>query len=425
MRTAVTGNQRLKSAAVDFRLSVRSLRPGCCEVESVNCTVQVIHGKFVSLRRNLEYDLCMNSPTTQPRPARWIWIASIWFCIALLSSAQDVLVLRAEKMHFSWPRMIAMLLLSWLIWALVTPLVLRLGRQFPPVRFKPIGTWLIHGAACAIIGVISAAWEALLAMLLNPAQKSSLQGPFRTLWLDTLYEEIALYISVYAALLAISYILESKQRFIRQQIETARLNEQFSKAQLDALRRQIEPHFLFNALHAIAGLVRENRNDAAVSMIAGLSEFLRKVVDSSDRHEVPLGEEVQFLQKYLEIQKVRFAERLQLSVDVPEELYTAQVPSLILQPIVENSIKHGIAKEALGGRIQVTAFRSNGRLSLRVYNDGPGLQTNWQDSQSGIGIANLRNRLRAMFGDAFEVSLRNHDAGVEVLISVPFRESSG
>ena len=157
-------------------------------------------------------------------------------------------------------------------------------------------------------------------------------------------KEVVLYVSLYAALLGISYILESKERLIRQQIETARLNEQFSKAQLDALRRQIEPHFLFNALHAIAGLVRENRNDAAVTMIARLSDFLRRVVDTSDRHEVPLGEEAQFLQKYLEIQKVRFAERLQLSVDIPEKLLTAQVPSLILQPLVENSIKHGICE---------------------------------------------------------------------------------
>ena len=103
-----------------------------------------------------------------------------------------------------------------------------------------------------------------------------------------------------------------------QQTETARLNEQLSKAQLNALRRQIEPHFLFNTLNAIAGLVREKRNDAAVNMIAGLSDFLRRVVEDSDRQQVPLGEELEFTQKYLDIQKVRFADRLQYSVDVPE-----------------------------------------------------------------------------------------------------------
>src|SRR5579862_3388887 len=365
----------------------------------------------------------MNPTSQSSKPPRWLWIALIWFGIALFSAVQYVLVMQAERMQHSWTRLFATLMLSWAVWALATPIVLRLGLKYPPVRLRPNSTWLIHVGACAVIGVVSAAWEALLLELLNPMLKSPAPGPFRHVWIDTMYNEVMLYLSIYAALLAISYILESKQRMIRQQIETAHLNEQFSKAQLDALRRQIEPHFLFNTLNAIAGLVREKRNDAAVTMIVGLSEFLRKVVDTSDQHEVPLGEEVQFLQKYLEIQKVRFADRLQMSVDVPPELFAAPVPSLILQPVVENSIKHGIAKELRGGWIRVSASRSNGRLNLRVYNDGPGLPAEWDSSKSGIGIANLRSRLRAMFGDAYELSLRNQDAGVEVLISVPFRES--
>ncbi len=122
---------------------------------------------------------------------------------------------------------------------------------------------------------------------------------------------------LYTAILAVSYVLDSKSRLAYQQTETARLNEQLSKAQLDALRRQIEPHFLFNSLNAIAGLVREKNNDAAVKMIAGLSDFLRRLLEDSTRQQVPLGEEVEFAQKYLDIQKVRFVERLQFSVDVP------------------------------------------------------------------------------------------------------------
>jgi two-component system, LytTR family, sensor kinase len=364
----------------------------------------------------------MNPPSATSKQAAWQWIALIWVSIALFSAIQNVLVMKAEKHRFSLSRLFVLLVLSWLVWVLATPLVLRLSRQSRPGGSSTIPWWCIHVAAFAMISLVSAAWEVALEVFLNPFLKSKRPGPFRSLLVPTLYNEILLYLSLYAGLLAINYILESKERLIRQQIETARLNEQFSKAQLDALRRQIEPHFLFNALHAIAGLVREGRSDAAVTMIARLSEFLRKVVDTSDRHEVPLGEEVQFLQKYLDIQKVRFADRLQLSVDVPEELRAAQVPSLILQPIVENSIKHGISKEARGGWIRVSAFRSDGRLILSVYNDGPSLPKDCEINPSGIGIANLRNRLRAMYGDAFEFSLRNHAAGVEVLISVPFRE---
>ena len=365
----------------------------------------------------------MNPSLPPAKHAQWRWIALIWLGIALFSAVQYVLVMRAEKMQHSWPRLFLTLFCSWLVWALATPLVLRLCRLYPPVRLKPVSTWAVHLAVLALLGLVSAAWEAMLVEFLNPMLKNPPPGPFRTLWLDTLYNEVLLYLSLYSALLAISYILESRQRLIRQQIETARLNEQFSKAQLDVLRRQIEPHFLFNALNAISGLVRERRNDAAVNMIAGLSDFLRRVVDTSDRHEVPLGEEVQFLQKYLDIQKVRFADRLQLSVDIPQELFNAQVPSLILQPVVENAVKHGISKRDPGGWIRVTAFRSDGQLSLCVYNDGPNLPAGWESSQSGIGIANLRNRLRAMFGYAFHLAFRNQDSGVEVLISVPYRES--
>jgi len=226
---------------------------------------------------------------------------------------------------------------------------------------------------------------------------------------------------LYAAILAISYILDARERLMREQTETARLNEQLSKAQLDALRRQIEPHFLFNTLNAIAGLVREKRNEAAVSMIAGLSDFLRRVLDDSNRQQVPLGEEMEFLKKYLDIQKLRFAERLDLKMDVPEELLDAQVPSLILQPMVENAVKHGIAKRVQGGAIRISAFRSNGRLTLSVYNDGPKLPLDWEKTHSGIGISNVRTRLQGLYGDGFELNMKNQEpGGVEVSVSVPF-----
>jgi sensor histidine kinase YesM len=158
-------------------------------------------------------------------------------------------------------------------------------------------------------------------------------------------------------------------------------------------------------------------------MIAGLSDFLRRVVEDSDRYEVPLGEELEFAQKYLGIQKIRFAERLRFSAHVPAELLPAPVPSLILQPMVENAVKHGIAKRVHGGEIRISAFRSNGTLTLRVYNDGPGLPAGWEKTHSGIGIANVRTRLQSLYGDSFELSMQNQSPdGVEVSLSVPFRE---
>ena len=139
------------------------------------------------------------------------------------------------------------------------------------------------------------------------------------------------------------------------------------------------------------------------------------------QQQVALGEEMAFAQKYLDIQKVRFAERLQLSVDVPRELYPAQVPSLILQPMVENAVKHGIAKRAQGGAIRIAASRCDGVLTLSVCNDGPSLPVGWEMARSGIGMSNVRTRLESLYGDAFELSMRNQDAGgVEVSVSLPF-----
>src|SRR5205807_8452075 len=159
-------------------------------------------------------------------------------------------------------------------------------------------------SACGTFALVHSGLIAGLVVLLNPFAESPAPGPFTSVWSYRFYNGLLSYLLLYAAILAISYILGSRERLMREQTETARLNEQLSKAQLDALRRQIEPHFLFNTLNAVAGLVREKRNDAAVSMIAGLSDFLRRVLDGSNRQQMPLGEELEFAQKHLDIQKV-------------------------------------------------------------------------------------------------------------------------
>lgn len=351
----------------------------------------------------------------------WLWAAAIWSSVGLFEATQTVIVMHAEGMQHAWVQLFLTLLLSWLPWALATPLVLRLGRQYSPAQSRTFSTWGVHLAACAAIGVVAAAWGAWLEVLLNPWSKTPGPGPFANLWANKFDNGILSCLLLYGTVLLVSHMLDSRERLAHQHAETARLNEQLSKAQLNALRKQIEPHFLFNTLNAIAGLVREKRNDAAISMIAGLSDFLRRVVEDSDRQQVPLEEELDFTQKYLDIQKVRFAERLQFSVEIPRELFPAQVPSLILQPMVENAIKHGIAKRVQGGAIRISASRSNGRLTLKVYNDGPGLAADWETSRSGIGISNMQTRLRGLYGGAFELRMRNQEpAGVEVCVSMPW-----
>jgi LytS/YehU family sensor histidine kinase len=300
---------------------------------------------------------------------------------------------------------------------------MQLAERFPVPR-KRIANWLVHIAACATVGLMFSAWIAWLDLALNPYASPGPPKLFTPIVLNHFSNGIVSFLVLYTAILAVNYGLDSRARLANQQAETARLNEQLSKTQLDALRSQIEPHFLFNSLNGVAGLVREGRNDDAVSMIAELSDFLRRVLEDSKRQRVPLREEIEFAQRYLDIQKVRFAERLKFTVDVPEELYRAQVPSLILQPMVENAIKHGIAKRAQGGAVRIAASRRNGMLTISVYNDGPSLPVE-SESRPGIGMSNVRTRLQGLYGDAFELSLENQPpGGVQVSVSVPYKETA-
>lgn len=349
----------------------------------------------------------------------WLWSIAVWGGFGLVDATQTVFVMRAEGMHHYWYRLFWTLLVAWLPWMLATPLVLWLSERYPATHWSQASTWTVHLLACTTLGLAHAGWVSMWESLLNPWAISPGPDPFPRLWLHKFYGGLLSYVILYGLILLVAHSLHSREQLARQQTETARLNEQLSKAQLSALRRQIEPHFLFNTLNAIAGMVREERNDDAVSMIAGLSDFLRRVVEDSDRQQVPLAEELAFTQKYLDIQKARFADRLQFTFEVPAEFLPAQVPSLVLQPMVENAIKHGIAKRVQGGAIRVSAARANGMLTLRVYNDGPGLPADWERRTSGIGMLNVRTRLRSLYGDAFDLSLQNQNGGVEASVSVP------
>src|SRR4030095_5708060 len=296
--------------------------------------------------------LSMDRARTPPAKGQWFWSAGMWSGIALFGATQTVVVMHAEGMQHAWFALFWTSFLSWMPWAVATPFVLQLGRRYPLTRLRPVLRWVRHLAACIAVALVAAAWNAGLDVLFNPYAKVPGPGPFSVAFFSKFWNGLLSSLLLYAFILVVSSVLDSRERLAMQKTERARLNEQLSKAQLNELRRQIEPHFLFNTLNAIAGLVREQKTDAAVSTIASLSALLSRAVEDSNRLKVPLGEEMECLEKYLEIQKVRFAERLQLNIEVPTELLAARVPSLILQPIVENAVKHGIARRAQGGEIQ-------------------------------------------------------------------------
>ncbi|HZR66403.1 MAG TPA: histidine kinase [Terriglobales bacterium] len=361
-------------------------------------------------------------PNTSPR---WIWILAIWFSVGLFDATQTVFSMLAQGMHHAWLKLFITLLFEWVPIALATPLIVSLARSYPPTRLRSLKTWIVHVPTCCVVCLASSLWIAGFEQVLNPWATPTGPGPFLPRVSYRFWSGLVSYFVLYVAVLGISYALDSKERLAREQTETARLSAALSSAQLNALRLQIEPHFLFNTLNAIAGLIREGQGEAATNMLAGLSDFLRRVVEDTKSQEIPLSEEMEFLHRYLEIQKTRFAERLLITVQVPDELLESQVPSFILQPMVENAIRHGIAKRVQGGELRISASRLNGMMTLRIYNDGPPLAPAQQNGQSGIGIANVRSRLETLYGSSFQFSLKNHGPhGVEAVISLPFRKNS-
>jgi two-component system LytT family sensor kinase len=356
------------------------------------------------------------------RSTRWTWIAAIWVAGAFFESAQSVFFMRAIGKPHAW-LIFGTEMVSWLPWALATPLVIELVRRYEISRSANIQTVAVHLAAFATISLVAEAWFAVLQVLFNPWDYPQ-QPTFMDTWSTTLLFQVLTYLIVYALISTVTYVMDARERMIRQTVETARLSEELSRSQLAALRQQIEPHFMFNTLHSITGLVRDNENDAAVSMIVGLSEFLRRALADSHRSQVTLEEEVEYLQRYLDIQKVRLGERLLIKMDIPAALLQAQVPNLLLQPLVENAIKHGIAKRAAGGTVHVAAANHNGKLCLSVYNDGPDFPADRQATRTGVGISNLRTRLQILHGNESDLTLNQTDTGaVEVVVSLPLKEA--
>lgn len=368
----------------------------------------------------------MSSAESGVRATGWGWVAAIWSAGGLFDASQTVLIYHAEGRHHPWLPIFGTELAGWLPWALATPLVVRLARRHPVARgvsIESLRSVCVHFAAFAVISAVAETWSTLLQMLFNPYEEPK-PPAFVDTWTTTLVFQVLTFLIAYALILTATYLVDARESVARQIAESARLNEELSKAQLAALRRQIEPHFMYNALNSIAGLVRDHLNDAAVSMIVGLSEFLRRASEDSHRTQVALQEEVEYLQRYLDIQKVRFGERLRVNVDIPAELLNAQVPNLLLQPLVENAIKHGISKRVAGGAIRVVGTRQGSQLCLSVYNDGSGLPMNWASTRTGVGLRNLRTRLQILHGGESQLELRcASSGGVEVMVTLPFLEA--
>jgi LytS/YehU family sensor histidine kinase len=224
---------------------------------------------------------------------------------------------------------------------------------------------------------------------------------------------------IYWVLVGATHALHYYERFRERELRATQLEAELAQSQLQRLKMQLQPHFLFNALNAISTLI-ETDPEAADRMLSQLASLLRESLRADAPHEVSLREELSFLDRYLEIEKTRFADRLRVSFAVDPDILDARVPSLLLQPLVENAIRHGVSRRADGGRVDVRAWRENGSLRLEVRDDGPGLPEAAFES-SGIGLANTRARLERLHGADYRFELANlPEGGALASVRFPF-----
>ena len=333
----------------------------------------------------------------------WLFGILIWVTLGLLSAAQNATWRALTGRPIDWLRIVPNSLADWLTCGLFTPAFYWMVRRYP-IRGERWWTRLpIHLVASFLFVLLKVSIYAPLYNLLNPTEPRA----WSMVLLGGFYADMLAYWASVGVIHAIEYYRESRER----ELEATRLA-------LENLRAQLQPHFLFNTLQSISTLIHRDQA-AADRMLTDLSDLLRLSLRSSASQEVPLREELAFLDRYLDIMRVRFGDRLRIAVEAPDDVRDALVPSLVLQPIVENAITHGMADRPDLGRVAVRAHRNGKTLWLEVSDDGPGLSAPASDG-NGIGLANTRERVKRLYGDAGAVDLFT-DRGLTVRIAIPFR----
>lgn len=304
------------------------------------------------------------------------------------------------------------------LWALATPAILWCARRFRLERPHVWGHLLAHAA---LLVVLVPSIKILYDLIIRPPS-----SPFEAFTWSKLLRSVEMTFDtgtlIYAVVVGAEHAFVYYKRYQASLTNSSHLQTQLVQAQLQALKMQLHPHFLFNTLHSITALVHEDP-EMAERTIARLSELLRLFLANSTIHEVPLGEELRILDLYLEIERARFEDRLRVVYDVPPDLHDVMVPNLVLQPLVENSIRHGVGRRSEPGWIGVAAERHEDTLVLRVSDNGAGFQDDAQHPmQQGMGIGITRGRLETLYGREQSLAVRNLPAGgVEARITIPFR----
>ncbi|MBD3297534.1 MAG: hypothetical protein GF341_02685 [candidate division Zixibacteria bacterium] len=365
----------------------------------------------------------MNDPHNQHRFHRlvryWLILLGLWAVPGVIfAGLSHVAMLRAGRDSVIW-EWLGGSLAAWWTWALLTPLIVWLARRYPvdqTPRMRNIG---VHAMAGIVLGFIQLCIAVLASIRFHgePATWAYYLDQvvpylmWRGLWA----------VLVYWAVLGVVYALDYRWNLHKRALEISHLEAQVAHARLDALQRQLQPHFLFNALNSISVLIRAQRTDDADRVLGDLSDLLRYVLAHQDAHEVALRDELAFTKRYTDIERTRYGERLCVTFNASAGVMNARVPGFILQLLVENAIRHGIGRRNGGGHVTVNVTTENNRLMLTVNDNGAGLSESGRtDTHEGIGLQNAHERLQHLYGDAYRLDLsENADGGVTTTLVIP------
>jgi sensor histidine kinase YesM len=363
----------------------------------------------------------------QPRMARtstvthrWLMLLlvfGLWTLIGLSFAGQLFIFSSQTGSPISWKLALSQSLSDWYVFALLSIIPLRQARRFGLDGPDWAARFAIHFMTSVVFSVLFVALRSFVAQWQTggAALGANYTDIFKALLAKTWHQNLL----IYWVILSVAHAIVLYRKFQERVTRTAELEKRLVEARLQALQMQLNPHFLFNTLHAISALMHQNV-DAADRMITRLSELLRHALESTDQQEVPLREEIAFLKRYLEIEETRFGDRLTIELIIPPETEDLLVPNLVLQPLVENAIQHGIEPHARPGRVTVSARRDADALWLEVRDTGNGVaSTDWSE---GVGLTNTRNRLRQLYGERQTFTLGNAEGGgFRSLVKLPVR----
>jgi len=346
-------------------------------------------------------------------PRAWLWAGgfAVWTVLALLSASQHVVSrMRFGEGPVDWGRVVGYTLLDWYTCAVFTPAIVWLAGRFPLERDGWRRALPVHALAGALFVVLKLALFVPLARALGWLQRGT--------FLDFVFAESFALLLTYWVVAALAHGIRYYRELHERQLRASQLESRLSRVQLDALKAQIHPHFLFNALSALSTLMHRDVA-AADRMVLRLSELLRHTLDRAAPQEVTLEEELGYVERYLDIMQIRLGERLRVSVEADAEARAAFVPNLLLQPLVENALRHGIGRRSDAGELAIRARRDADALLLEVRDDGPGLEGG--APREGVGLRNTRLRLAQLYGPEHELALADAPGrGAVVTVLLPF-----